>query len=250
MTEQHTFKDVKTLVQAAQDRNHVPLEYTPDAPQIWMVMDSCSTGVASLVSQGKDWKNVKIAAFYSAKLNSAQQNYLVHEIKMLAAVDTMLRHHDILQGIKFKWITDHKGLEYLLNQKNLLGRQAQWIEKISELSFEVVYVTGSENIITDVLSRMYSADSPGTVQAPSKYTYHDVVDDDSANLVETSLPVWAGVEAQVTVQCHPQKPALGAETGHPSPQKSLQLRCMAISLSQDLDNERRGGMRIQTICQT
>ena len=77
-------------------------------------------------------------AFYSAKLNSAQQNYPVHEIELMAGVETMLRHADILQGVKFKWVTDHKGLTHLLNEKNLSGRQARWLEKISSFDFEVV----------------------------------------------------------------------------------------------------------------
>lgn len=94
-TEQRAFEDVKALVQAARDHNRVPLEYAPSAPQIWMVTDGCATGVAGLVSQGKNWKDAKVAAFYSAKLNSAQQNYPVHEIEMLAGVETMLRHRDI-----------------------------------------------------------------------------------------------------------------------------------------------------------
>ena len=86
-----------------------------------MVTDGCATGISGLVSQGLEWKTTRIAAFYSAKLNLAQQNYLVHEIEMLAGVETMLRHADILQGAKFQWLTDHKGLTYLLNQKNLSG---------------------------------------------------------------------------------------------------------------------------------
>jgi RNase H-like domain found in reverse transcriptase len=57
----------------------------------------------------------------------------------------MLRHSDILQGARFKWVTDHKGLTHLLNQKNLSGRQARWLEKISSFDFEVVYVPGEEN---------------------------------------------------------------------------------------------------------
>ena len=56
---------------------------------MWMVTDGCSTGISGLVSQGKDWKMAKIAAFYSAKLNPAQQNYLVHEIEMLAGVKNL-----------------------------------------------------------------------------------------------------------------------------------------------------------------
>jgi hypothetical protein len=89
-TEQRAFEDVKMLVQSARDHHRVPIDYAPNAPQVWMVTDGCATGVAGVVSQGNDWKSAKIAAFYSAKLNSAQQNYPVHEIEMLAGIETML----------------------------------------------------------------------------------------------------------------------------------------------------------------
>jgi hypothetical protein len=137
--------------------------------------------------------------FYSAKLNPAQQNYPVHEIEMLAGVETMLRHTDILQGTQFKWLTDHKGLTYLLNQKNLSGRQARWLEKIISFTFEVVYIAGSENIVADALSRMYANDAVGTQRARSEYTYHDVVDEDVlfVGLVTEELPVLAGMEARI-----------------------------------------------------
>ena len=35
-------------------------------------------------------------------------------------------------------------------------------EKIGSFTFDVVYITGSENIVTDALSRIYSNDSDGT----------------------------------------------------------------------------------------
>ena len=113
-TEQRAFDEVKVLVHKAREHHRVPLDYSKGAPTIWMITDGCATGISGLVSQGDDWKKSKIAAFYSAKLNPAQQNYPVHEIEMLAGVETMLRHTDILQGTKFKWLTDHKGLIYLL----------------------------------------------------------------------------------------------------------------------------------------
>ena len=130
-----------------------------------MVTDGCLTGIAGVISQGEDWRTAKVVAFYSAKLNSAQQNYPVHEIEMLAGVETMLRHWDILQGVKFIWYTDHKGLIHLMKQKNLSGRQARWLEKISEFDFEVVYVPGAENILSDALSQLYAFDEAGTVRA-------------------------------------------------------------------------------------
>ena len=136
-----------------------------------------------------------VAVFYSAKLNLAQQNYPVYEIKMLAGVETMLRHCDILQGVKFRWYTDHKGLIHLLQQKNLSGRQACWMEKISEFDFEVIYIPGSKNILSDVLSQLYSYDEPGTVCARSEYMYHDILDNDGLKLHSVSMPLLVGLEA-------------------------------------------------------
>ena len=75
-------------------------------------------------------------------------------------------------------MTDHKGLTHLLNQKNLSGRQAHWLEKISLFDFKVVYTSGSENILANALSQIYSNDLPGMVRVASEYTYLEVVDDD------------------------------------------------------------------------
>ncbi|KIK53994.1 hypothetical protein GYMLUDRAFT_249892 [Collybiopsis luxurians FD-317 M1] len=161
--EQRAFENIKKLVSNAKDHHRVPLDYSNDAPPIWMITDGCATGIGGAVCQGTDWKNAKAAAFYSAKLNSAQQNYPVHEIEMLAGIETMLHHRDILQGTEFTWITDHKGLEHLLKQKDLSGCQARWLEKISEFNFKVRYVPGIENVLADALSRLYSNDKSGTV---------------------------------------------------------------------------------------
>jgi hypothetical protein len=106
-TEQRAFDEAKCLMQMAQNHSRQQVSYSKDAPPVWLVMDGCATGIAGVVSQGVDWKTATVAAFHSAKLNDTQQNYPVHEIEMLAGVETMLRHKDILQGVHFEWITDH-----------------------------------------------------------------------------------------------------------------------------------------------
>ena len=202
-TEQRAFDEVKKLVHVARNHSRLPLDYSPGAPPVWMVTDGCATGISGLISQGPDWKTAKIAAFYSAKLNPAQQNYPVHEIEMLAGIETMLRYSDILQGVAFQWLTDHKGLTHLLNQKNLSGRQARWLEKISSYIFKVVYIEGSENVVADALSRIYANDSSGTVRARSEFTSHDVVDDDTVAVLSnlpSDVPVLAGMEARVATR--------------------------------------------------
>lgn len=120
---QRAFEDIKHLANDCRDHHRKPLNYGPDAEPVNVVTDGCGTGIAGVVSQSPDWKTATVAAFYSAKLNAAQQNYPVHEIEMLAGVETMQRYRDIL-----------------LKQKDLSGRQARWLELLSEFDFEVVYV--------------------------------------------------------------------------------------------------------------
>ena len=211
-TKQHAFEDVKELVEAARNHCWQPLDYLSTVEPIWMVTDGCTTGVSGVVSQGADWWTAKVAAFDLVKLNLAQQNYPVHEIKLLAGIETMLQHADILQEIRFKCVTDPEGLTHLLNQKNLSGRQARWLEKISSFDFEVVYVPSSENVLANALSQIYSNDSPETVRAASEYTYLKVVDDDTSALPqEGPVPVLAGLEAHVMTLCHPPRPESARE---------------------------------------
>ena len=82
--------------------NHqIVLDYSKEAPPINIVTDASASGIGGIVSQGIDWKDSKIAAFFSAKLNPAQQNYPVHNVELLAGVETMLRHKNLLQGTHF-----------------------------------------------------------------------------------------------------------------------------------------------------
>lgn len=196
-THQRAFDEIKHLVHTHREHHRVPLDYSKEAPPIWLVTDGSIGGIAGVILQGETWKEGRIAAFFSAKLTSAQANYPVHEIEMLAGVEAMLRHRDILLGCSFTWVTDHKGLTHLLRQRNLSGRQARWLEKISEYDFRVEYLPGVENVLADALSRIYSHDPPGTVRASTEYTQHDDAETLPTLLESLSIsqPVVVGVEA-------------------------------------------------------
>ena len=110
----------------------------------------------------------------------------------------MLRHRDILQGVHFVWVTNHKSLIHLLDQKGLSGQQARWLERLSEFDFKILYVPGEENILPDALSRMYEYDAPGTIRAPGEYLQCDL---DIGNVLcasadtAISIPLLVGSEA-------------------------------------------------------
>jgi len=197
-TEQRTFETVKRYVAACAPHCHVPLDYSLGSDPIWVVTNACGNGIRGVVAQGHTWKHARVAAFYSAKMSSAQCNYPIHEQELMAGVETMLRHHDILQGVKFTWVTDHKSLTHILDQKWLSRQQAHWMEQLSEFDFEVLYVPGEENILPDALSRMYEFDAPGTIWSQEEYLQCDldVVDVSPAPPTDLiSAPLLVGQEA-------------------------------------------------------
>jgi hypothetical protein len=94
--QQWAFEKVKQYIASCAPHCHIPLVYGPTAPHIYMMTDACLGGIRGVIAQGLDWCTAKVAAFYLAKLNPAQRNYPVHEQEMLARVETMLGHQDIL----------------------------------------------------------------------------------------------------------------------------------------------------------
>jgi hypothetical protein len=120
-----------------------------------------------------------------------------------------------LQGAQFVWLTDHKGLVHLLNQRNLSGRQARWIEKLGKFDFEVKYLPGVENLLPDALSRMYAFDAPGTVRTPSEYVQHNMGNNFARTAHLASMPMIVGEEALATNHRHGGRVAVLATSPQP-----------------------------------
>jgi transposase InsO family protein len=197
-TEQRAFDEIKARVGAHRDHHRVSMVYGDGAKPVHLVTDGCISGIAGKISQGDNWKDSPVIAFYSAKLSAAQQNYTVTEIEMLAGLETMTRYRDLLLGVRFTWYTDHRALEFLLKQRELNPRQSRWMAKLAEFDFAIEYVPGKENVLSDALSRMYSADAPGTVRTASEYVQHDETAD-PVRLFGASTIV-AGPEVAATME--------------------------------------------------
>ncbi|GJZ63662.1 putative reverse transcriptase domain-containing protein [Tanacetum coccineum] len=61
------------------------------------------------------------------------------------------RHY--LYGTKCMVFTDHKSLQYILNQKELNLRQRRWIELLSDYDCEILYHPGKANVLADALTQ-------------------------------------------------------------------------------------------------
>nr|GEW24024.1 putative reverse transcriptase domain-containing protein [Tanacetum cinerariifolium] len=66
-------------------------------------------------------------------------------------VIVLWRHY--LYGTKCVVFTDHKSLQYILNQKELNIRQRRWIELLSDYDCEICYHPGKANVVVDALSQ-------------------------------------------------------------------------------------------------
>ncbi|GJZ65834.1 putative reverse transcriptase domain-containing protein [Tanacetum coccineum] len=74
---------------------------------------------------------------------------LMQREKVIVYASWLWRHY--LYGTKCVVYTDHKSLQYILDQKELNMRQRRWIELLSDYDCEIRYHPGKANIVADAL---------------------------------------------------------------------------------------------------
>eukprot|EP00798_Chlamydomonas_sp_ICE-L_P005195 gene5195-biopygen12247 len=125
---------------------------SPTAP-FTVHTDASDFAIGAALMQTDPQGKVYVVAYESRKLNDAECKYAAHEREQLAVVHCLRvwRHH--LKGRKLTVISDSSSVKSLPTQPNLTGRQARWVEKLSEYDFEVVHRPGPKNVVPDALSR-------------------------------------------------------------------------------------------------
>ena len=116
--------------------------------------DGSDVAVGAVLSQIYDSGEHPVA-FESRKMNSAEANYPTHERELLAVIHALRTWRHYLEGKKFKVVTDHYSLKYLMTQPNLSKRQARWLDFLAEFDYEVIHRPGKSNVVADALSRLY-----------------------------------------------------------------------------------------------
>ena len=86
----------------------------------------------------------KPIAFYSRKMNSAQQKYTTTEKELLSIVETLN-----LLGHQITVYTDHKNLTYkIINTERVM----RWRLILEEFGPELKYIKEKNNVVSDALS--------------------------------------------------------------------------------------------------
>jgi hypothetical protein len=137
-----------------------PVLITPDYKKMFILCcDASKEGVGCVLAQLDEEGHERPVAYMSKRLNSAQRNYSVSELECLAAVLAIKKFRAYIEGQPFKVITDHASLKWLMTQKDLTGRLARWSLKLQGFNFEIEHRKGTENIVPDSLSRVYSEEA-------------------------------------------------------------------------------------------
>nr|GEZ86176.1 putative reverse transcriptase domain-containing protein [Tanacetum cinerariifolium] len=84
-------------------------------------------------------------------LPEGSKDFFVYCDASLKGYEAVLMQRE--KGVKCTVFTDHKSLQYILDQKELNMRQRRWIELLSDYDCENRYHPGKANVVADALSR-------------------------------------------------------------------------------------------------
>jgi hypothetical protein len=147
---QEAFDNIKRLTQSTPICK--PIDRISADPVI-VVADASIRAIGGYYEQGKDYKTMRPASFYSRALNPAEKNYATHDKEMLAIVDCLKKWEPQLSGLRFEVLTDHAPLTHWKTQKQLSPRQIRWNETLSRFDFDIHHIPGISNSAADALSR-------------------------------------------------------------------------------------------------
>ncbi|GJU61413.1 putative reverse transcriptase domain-containing protein [Tanacetum coccineum] len=126
-----------------------PILSLPEGSEDFVVYcDASLKGFGAILMQRE-----KVIAYASRQLRKNEENYTTHDLELGAVVFALRLWRHYLYGTKCTVFTDHKSLQYILDQKELNMRQRRWIEPLSDYDCVIRYHPGKANVVADALSR-------------------------------------------------------------------------------------------------
>ncbi|GJY67904.1 putative reverse transcriptase domain-containing protein [Tanacetum coccineum] len=146
-----------------------PILALPEGTEDFMVYcDVSLKGYGAVLMQRE-----KVIANASRHMKVHEENFTTHDLELGAVVFALRLWRHYLYETKCVVFTDHKSLQYILNQKELNLRQRRWIELLSDYDCEIRYHPGKANVVADTLSRK-ERDKPLHVRALMMIVHNDL----------------------------------------------------------------------------
>nr|GFA82686.1 putative reverse transcriptase domain-containing protein [Tanacetum cinerariifolium] len=137
--------------------------------EFWIPKKLCSAPILALPKGSEDFivyydasnkgfgavlmQREKVISYASRQLKIHEKNYTTHDLELGAVVFTLKIWRHYLHETKCTVFTDHKSLQYILDQKELNMRQRRWLELLSNYDCDIHYHPGKANVVADTLSK-------------------------------------------------------------------------------------------------
>jgi hypothetical protein len=139
-----------------------PVLRQPDFNKMFFLQtNALKYGVGAVLSQAGEGESTTPrrrhpVAYYSATFSPTEQNYDMYELEFLGLLKAVEHWCPYLIWTKEPFIVemDHKNLTYWKMPKRLMGRMAQWHERLQDYNFKILHISGSMNMSADALSRL------------------------------------------------------------------------------------------------
>ncbi|GFO36843.1 Zinc finger protein [Plakobranchus ocellatus] len=131
-----------------------PILKVPDPSKPFVVQtDASNKAMAGTLLQQHE--GTLHPCFYASRtLKDREKNYAIIELEMIAIIFALDKFSKYLLMKPFLIQTDHASLSFLKENKSKNARLTRWALAIQQYSFSVQHIKGSNNILSDTLSRM------------------------------------------------------------------------------------------------
>lgn len=118
-----------------------------------LITDASVHRIAGVLLQEQQGMNVPIS-FVSRLTKPAEKNYSICELELLSIIFCINKLRYFLLGGHFTILTDNQALTTILKNKFNNARVHRWSLLLQEYTFTIKYLPGSENSISDAITRM------------------------------------------------------------------------------------------------
>ncbi|KMQ89105.1 pol polyprotein [Lasius niger] len=163
--------------------------------EITLTTDASDRAMGAVIQQrsGEEWQPL---AFFSKKLNPAQQKYSPYDRELLAIYAAIKHYRHMLEGRNFTVFTDHKPITYAFQQDPLHSspRQARHLQYIGQFTTDIRHISGKDNMVADALSRIEKIQAAVNLEDLAKAQEEDAElqeilnGDSSLKLQRTQIP--------------------------------------------------------------
>jgi hypothetical protein len=132
----------------------VPLSHPAPGATLSLAVDASDSHVGGVLQQLEN-RARRPLAFFSQKLSQTQARYSTFDRELLAAYTAVRHFRFLLEGRKFRILTDHKPLVSAMSRITppWSGRQQRHLSFLAEFTSDLRHTAGRSNVVADALSR-------------------------------------------------------------------------------------------------